>query len=75
MTPQTLLRIGQITIAAILIGLILLQQRGGGLSGLFGGMGGEFYGTRRGLEKGVFVLTIVFAALFVMSALAGLVIR
>lgn len=75
MTPHTILRISQIVIAAILIGFILLQQRGGGLSGLFGGMGGEFYGTRRGLEKGVFVLTIIFAALFIISALAGLVIR
>ena len=75
MTPQTILRIVQITIAAILVGLILLQQRGGGLSGIFGGMGGEFYGTRRGLEKGVFVLTIVFATLFVASALSGFVIR
>lgn len=66
------LRIIQIVIAAILVGLVLLQQRGGGVSGIFGGGGGEFYGTRRGLEKWIFVATIVFAVLFVASALAGL---
>lgn len=75
MALHTMLQISQVVIATILIGLILLQQRGGGLSVVFGGMGGEFYGTRRGLEKVVFILTIIFAALFVLSALVGFVIR
>lgn len=70
-----ILRIGQIAVSVILVGLILLQQRGGGISGVFGGSGGEFYGTRRGIEKGVFVLTIVFSALFVAGALVSLMIR
>lgn len=65
--------ISQIIIAVILIVLILMQQRGGGLSGVFGG-GGEFYGTRRGFEKGIFTLTIVFACLLVISAIARLLI-
>jgi preprotein translocase subunit SecG len=74
MPIHDILRIAQIAIAAILIGLILLGHRGG-VSAVFGGMGGEFYGTRRGLERIVFILTIVFAALFVLSALVGLVIQ
>lgn len=73
MDIHSILRASQIVIAAILVALVLLQQRGGGLSGVFGG-GGEFYGTRRGLEKTVFVLTIVFATLFIISALLGFVI-
>jgi preprotein translocase subunit SecG len=74
MNLHFVLRISQMAIAAILIALILLQQRGGGLSEVFGGSG-EFYGTRRGLEKVVFVLTIIFAGLFIASAIVGLVIR
>jgi protein translocase SecG subunit len=69
------IRIAQIGSSLLLITLILLQQRGGGVSGIFGGVGGEFYGTRRGLEKWVFIATIVIAAIFVASALAGLVVK
>lgn len=73
---QFILRISQMVIAVVLIVLILLQQRGGGLSGVFGGGGGggEFYGTRRGAEKGIFILTIIFACLFAISAILGLAI-
>jgi preprotein translocase subunit SecG len=42
---------------------ILLQQRGGGLSPVFGGGGGA-YRIRRGVEKVLFIATIVFAVLF-----------
>jgi preprotein translocase subunit SecG len=73
MDAQLILRISQMAISVILIALILLQRRGSGLSGVFGGGGQEFYGTRRGLEKVVFVLTIVFAFLFAISAILGLV--
>lgn len=76
MDLQLILRLSQMVIAVILIALVLLQQRGGGLSGIFGGGGGggEFYGTRRGAEKGIFILTIIFAGLFVGSAILGMVI-
>jgi preprotein translocase subunit SecG len=73
MDAQLILRISQMAISVILIALILLQRRGSGLSGVFGGGGAEFYGTRRGLEKVVFMLTIVFACLFAISAILGLV--
>lgn len=57
-----------IIISLILVGLILIQQRGGGLSGALGGMG-EFYGTRRGLEKMIFWATVGAAALFISAAI------
>lgn len=53
----------QIIISILLIGAILLQMQGSGLSGTFGG-GGEFYRSRRSLEKFLMVGTIILAALF-----------
>lgn len=43
---------------------ILLQQRGTGLSGAFGGGEGGAYSTRRGIEKILFASTVVLAILF-----------
>ncbi len=53
----------QIVLAALLIIAILLQQRGAGLSGAFGGEG-SVYSTRRGAEKIIFIATIIIAILF-----------
>ena len=55
----------------LLIAAILLQQRGTGLSATFGGEG-NVYRTKRGLEKVIFVATIVLAVLFFGSALASI---
>ncbi|OGD42936.1 preprotein translocase subunit SecG [Candidatus Azambacteria bacterium RIFOXYD1_FULL_42_11] len=54
----------QIIISSLLIGAILLQARGSGLSSVFGGES-TFYHTRRGIEKIIFWATIVLAILFV----------
>jgi protein translocase SecG subunit len=51
--------------------LILMQQRGAGLSGSFGG-GGEVYLTRRGIEKTVVNMTVVFIVLFVILRITSL---
>ena len=60
----------QVIISVILIVLILLQQRGaGGLGSAFGEDAGSVYRTRRGLEKGVFITTIVLAILFLILAI------
>ncbi|MBI2582729.1 preprotein translocase subunit SecG [Candidatus Azambacteria bacterium] len=61
------LAIIQIIIAVLLIGAILLQQRGGGLSAAFGGSG-TIYRTRRGVEKGVFRASIILSGLFLLTA-------
>ena len=61
-------------ISAILsILLILLQQRGASL-GSGSGSSRELYTTRRGLEKSMFVTTIFFVSVFVLSILGLLII-
>ncbi len=61
-------------VSAILsILLILLQTRGASLGAGFGSSG-ELYTTRRGLEKSLFVATIVFVVVFVLSILGLLLI-
>ena len=63
----------QITLSILLIGGVLLQQRGAGLGGAFGGGdAGETYYTRRGAEKILFQGTIVVAVLFTLASLAAL---
>jgi len=64
----------QIAVSIALVVLILLQERSAGLSGIFGGEGGGFYQTRRGLEKLIFIATVVLAAVFVALALAQLLV-
>lgn len=56
--------------AFLSIVLILLQQRGASLGAGFGSSG-ELYTKRRGLEKSMFVTTIVFVVIFV-SSIVGL---
>lgn len=63
------LQIVQIIIAVLLMLAILMQNRGVGLSGVFGGSG-NVYRTKRGVEKKLFVLTIVLSVLFFLISLA-----
>jgi preprotein translocase subunit SecG len=64
-----LLPIIQIIISVLLVGAILLQSRGSGLSSVFGGES-TFYHTRRGIEKIVFWATVILAILFIATSLA-----
>jgi len=50
-------------LAILLIAGILMQQRGSGLGGSFGG-DSSVYSTRRGAEKVIFWVTIAAAVLF-----------
>ncbi len=59
--------------AILMILLILLQSRGASLGAGFGASG-ELYTTRRGLERSIFSVTIVVAAIFVISILSLLLI-
>jgi preprotein translocase subunit SecG len=67
--------IAQIAVAVLLVALILLQERSAGLSGLFGGEGGGFYQTRRGVEKIIFYSTVILSLVFVALAVFQLVSR
>lgn len=70
---EKILIISQIIVSILLIVFILLQQRGTALGAGFGGSG-DFYSTKRGIQKKLFWLTVFFGALFVLLALFNLVI-
>lgn len=53
----------QIIVAILLIIAILLQAKGTGLSGVFGGEG-NVYRTKRGFEKILFYATIALCMIF-----------
>jgi preprotein translocase subunit SecG len=59
----------ELLVAIILIALLVVQARGGGLGGIFGGWGTPTYRSRRGIERTIFRLTIILAALFVVVAI------
>ena len=71
---RTILIFFQIAVSILLIGAILLQQRGGGMSQVFGGSGG-LYRTRRGVKKSIFISTIVLAVLFLAAAVLNIILR
>lgn len=58
----------QIIISITIIVLVLLQTKGAGLGGIFGGDGG-IYRTRRGVEKTLFQTTIGLAVIFFIVSL------
>ncbi|MFA6304488.1 MAG: preprotein translocase subunit SecG [Patescibacteria group bacterium] len=62
-------------ISAVLLAIfILLQQRGAGLGGIFGGEG-SVYRTKRGAEKIIFITTIILAVIFLASAITSIFIQ
>ncbi|MFZ1301366.1 MAG: preprotein translocase subunit SecG [Candidatus Microsaccharimonas sp.] len=73
MSIDTILQIVMIASAILMIVSILLQQRGATLGAGFGSSG-ELYTTRRGIDKNLFEVTVVFAVIFVLSILTGLLI-
>lgn len=71
---MTVVYILQIIVSVLLIGAVLLQSQSGGLSTAFGG-GGEFYRSRRSLEKVLYIGTIVLAAVFAILSVFLLIPR
>lgn len=65
----------QIVLAVLLITTVLLQRTGAQIGGAFGGSDNfsSAFHTRRGFEKTLFILTIIIAILFAVSALMSLV--
>jgi preprotein translocase subunit SecG len=64
------LALGQILVSFALIVAILMQARGTGLSGTFGG-DSAVYRSRRGVERRLWQFTIVLLVLFVLFSLAS----
>lgn len=64
----------QVIVSILLIVSILMQNRGSGLSAAFGGdMGG--YHTKRGFEKFLLYFSIALSALFILLAIASVLIN
>ena len=66
------LAFGQIIVSFALIAAILLQARGTGLSGTFGG-DSAVYRSRRGVERRLWQFTILLLVLWVLFALVAFV--
>ncbi|OIO07782.1 preprotein translocase subunit SecG [Candidatus Falkowbacteria bacterium CG_4_10_14_0_2_um_filter_41_15] len=62
-------KIAQFIFGVLLVLAILMQNRGAGLGGVFGGSGGVYL-SKRGLEKKLFIATIVISILFFATSLA-----
>ncbi|MDB5161711.1 MAG: secG [Candidatus Saccharibacteria bacterium] len=71
MSIDTILQIVMVGSAVLMVVAILLQQRGATLGAGFGASG-ELYTTRRGVDKNLFEVSVVLAAVFVLSILVGL---
>ena len=72
MSIDTILPYVTLGSAVLMIIAILLQQRGASLGAGFGSSG-ELVTTRRGFDKNLFDVTIVFAVIFVLSILASMI--
>lgn len=68
-----ILAIGQILVSIALIAAILLQSRGTGLSGTFGG-DSAVYRSRRGVERRLWQFTILLLVLFAVFALVAFIV-
>jgi preprotein translocase subunit SecG len=61
---------GQLIVSVALIFAVLLQSRGSGLGGTFGG-DSAVYRSRRGIERRLWQFTIVLLGLFVVFSVAA----
>jgi preprotein translocase subunit SecG len=69
---ETIFTIVQLVLGVILIIIILLQQKGAGLSGVFGGSS-NIYSTKRGVDKILHYATVAVAVIFFGIGVARLV--
>lgn len=68
---SNLFNIIQIILSVTLVIVILLQQKGAGVGGIFGGSS-NIYSTKRGVDKVLFYITIVVSCLFFGLSIARL---
>lgn len=67
------INITEIIVAILLTFSILVQNRGAGLSGTFGGDFGGYY-TRRGFERFLVYFSVFLSVLFIGLAIASLIV-
>ncbi len=65
---QTAINIIQIILSVTLIAILLVQMKGEGLGGIFGG-DSSVYHQRRGLEATLFNITVVLSTVFLLFSL------
>lgn len=70
---MSIFAITQIIISVLLVGAILMQERGTGLGSTFGGES-QLYRSKRGVERVVFIATIVLSVLFALNAILAVAI-
>lgn len=70
---ETILNIGLILTSIVLIASIILQSKGAGLGGLSGSDAGGVFTARRGIEKTLFRVTIIFSVVFFALAIASII--
>ncbi|MCK4316825.1 MAG: preprotein translocase subunit SecG [Anaerolineae bacterium] len=66
--------IAQIIISVALTAIILLQTKGGGMGGLFGGTDTAIHKTRRGLERTLFNITVGLSVAFFAIILLNVIV-
>ena len=67
---KTAFLVVQIIVSLLLISLILVQAKGTGLGSAWGG-GGEFYRSKRGVEKIFYTATVALGALFLLISVVN----
>ena len=68
---KNFLLILNIVLSIVVVVLILIQGRGAGLGSAWGGSGERFQ-TRRGIERVVLFLTVIFSVVFFIVSLINL---
>ncbi|MDO9027944.1 MAG: preprotein translocase subunit SecG [Candidatus Roizmanbacteria bacterium] len=71
---KSFLLILNIVLSVLIVVFILVQGRGAGLGSAWGG-GGEMFQTRRGMEKIILWLTIIFIVIFLTVSLINLFVQ
>jgi preprotein translocase subunit SecG len=71
---EQFLYVGLIITSIALVASIILQSKGAGLGGLTGNDTGGVFTQRRGIEKTLFWVTIVFSVLFFVQVLIAVVV-
>ena len=62
-----ILAVAQIIVSVLLVGAVLMQNKGEGLGAIAGGFGGSSH-TRRGFERFLVQATVVLGVVFVVLA-------
>ncbi|MBI4732489.1 MAG: preprotein translocase subunit SecG [Chloroflexi bacterium] len=70
---ENILNVAMILTSIALVASIILQSKGAGLGGLSGADTGGVFTARRGIEKTLFRVTIVFSVLFFALAITSVI--